>query len=194
MKHLALLVLLFLSSLMICSAASSIVLAAAPPSGVYLFTPKDLDGTAHSLSEYRDKVLLIVNTASECGYTPQYAGLEKLYEEYRARGLVVLGFPSNDFGGQEPGSDAKIKFFCKSNYAVQFPMFGKGIVSGKQPQALFSWLLDHSRNHEDIGWNFEKFLVSRHGEVLARFKSDVTPESPKLISSIEAALAETGGR
>ena len=156
--------------------------------GLYSISATTLEGKSQTLEPYRGKVLLIVNTASKCGYTPQYSGLKKLFAKYRDKGFVVLGFPSNDFGGQEPGSGKDIRFFCKSNYAVDFPMFAKGPVSGVAIQPVFNWLLKHSPSSEEVSWNFEKFLVGRNGAVLSRFKSDITPESEPMRSAIERAL------
>jgi len=174
--------------------ASHIALAASAAGtdpGLYSISATTLEGKSQTLEPYRGKVLLIVNTASQCGNTPQYAGLEQLYTKYRGKGFVVLGFPSNDFGGQEPGSSKEIRFFCKSNYAVDFPMFAKGPVSGSTIQPVFKWLLRHSPSSEEVGWNFEKFLVSRDGVVVFRLKSDIMPESGPMISAIERALAST---
>jgi glutathione peroxidase len=158
-------------------------------SGFYSLSAVSLEGEPQSLKRYEGKVLLVVNTASQCGYTPQYEGLEELYKKFRDRGLVVLGFPSNDFGSQEPGSNKQIRIFCQSKYSVDFPMFAKGPVSGGAVQPVFQWLLKHSPTSEEIAWNFEKFLVSRDGQVLARFKSAVTPDSPPLVSAITEALS-----
>jgi glutathione peroxidase len=142
------------------------------------------------LSTYKGKALLIVNTASECGYTAQYKGLQAIYDEYRSRGFEVLGFPSNDFGGQEPGSNAEIKDFCERKFKVSFPLFEKNPVSGKQIQPLYSHLTKNAPTTGEVSWNFEKFLVSKDGRVVGRFKSKVTPESKELTQAIEKALAE----
>jgi glutathione peroxidase len=164
---------------------------AVPPSDTWLQIPiRTLDRENQSLETYRGKVLLVVNTASQCGYTPQYAGLEKLQQKYREREFSVLGFPSNDFGGQEPGANAQIKLFCKGTYKVDFPLFEKGPVSGEAIQPLFAELLRHSKDSSPIRWNFEKFLVSRTGKVLSRYLSDVVPESEALRKDVEAALRE----
>ena len=135
----------------------------------------------------------MVNTASECGYTPQYAGLQKLHSRFAEKGFSVLGFPSNDFGGQEPGTDAQIRYFCQSNYKVEFPMFSKGPVSGAKTQPVYSWLLENSAVKGPVEWNFEKFLVGRDGKVVGRFKSGTTPDDAKLIAAIEKALAVKKG-
>jgi glutathione peroxidase len=146
-----------------------------------------IDGESVELSRYQGKALLIVNVASQCGYTSQYAGLQKLYTDYADKGLVVLGFPSNDFGGQEPGSEAEIKHFCSSKFGVTFPMFAKVKVVGQEKHPLYQ-LLSKSTGGEDVGWNFEKFLVDRNGLVVARFKSGVKPSDAILISAIDEAL------
>lgn len=145
---------------------------------------KDIDGKDTTLNAYAGKVLLIVNVASECGYTPQYAGLQALHEKMSGKGLAVLGFPSNDFGGQEPGSEAEIKTFCTANYKVTFPMFAKvGVKSSPHP--LYTALQSAAG---EVGWNFEKFLVGKDGKVIRKFGSDVEPDSPELLAAIEEAL------
>lgn len=154
---------------------------------VYSIGVTSIDGEAVELSRYEGKVLLVVNVASQCGYTGQYAGLQKLYTDYADKGLVVLGFPSNDFGGQEPGSEAEIKQFCSSKYGVTFPMFAKVKVVGAEKHPLYQ-LLSKSTGGHDVGWNFEKFLVDRNGLVIARFNSGVKPSDTMLISAVEAAL------
>jgi len=147
---------------------------------------KDIDGKETALKAYTGKVLLIVNVASECGYTPQYAGLQGLYEKMNVKGLEVLGFPCNDFGAQEPGSEAEIKSFCSLRYKVTFPMFAKVAIKGDGKSPLYAAL--QSATGSEVGWNFEKFLVGKDGKVLQRFGSDVEPESPELMAAIEAAL------
>lgn len=149
---------------------------------------KRIDGSAATLKDYKGKVLLIVNVASECGLTPQYDGLEKLYEKYRAQGLEVLGFPANEFGAQEPGNNAQIHQFCKSRFGVQFPMFEKIIVKGKNIHPLYNALLQAQPEPAEVQWNFEKFLVDRAGKVIARFAPRTTPEDPTVVASIEKAL------
>ena len=168
-----------------------------------------IDGKPQTLADYAGKVMLIVNVASKCGLTPQYESLEKTYEEYRDKGLVVLGFPCNQFSGQEPGSEAEIKDFCTSNFGVKFPMFSKIDVNGDsrhplyqaliaaQPQAsvgggMREKLKSYGRvpeNDSDVLWNFEKFLIGRNGEVVGRFEPDVASDDPKLLQAIEAQLA-----
>ena len=149
---------------------------------------KTIDGQNLRLEKYKGSVLLIVNTASQCGYTPQYQSLETLYEKYSDRGLVVLGFPSNDFGKQEPGSNAQIKLFCKGTYHVSFPMFEKASVSGPGIQPLFAKLVSETTDHSPVEWNFEKFLIGRDGKLLGRFRSAITPDDGELVSRIKTAL------
>jgi len=139
-----------------------------------------------SLCEYAGKVLLVVNTASECGYTPQYEGLEALYRKYRGRGLVVLGFPSNDFGGQEPGSNKEIAAFCVNQYAIDFPMFAKTQVRGRGANPLFADLAKATGSAP--GWNFHKYVVDRSGKPVQSFDTRVSPSDPKLVSMIERLL------
>lgn len=150
-----------------------------------------LDGANELLERYRGQVLLIVNTASRCGYTPQYEGLQKLYSRYRDKGFSVLGFPSNDFGDQEPGSASEIKAFCRSNYGVEFPMFSKVRIVGAGADPVYAYLTSLP---EPVGgpveWNFQKYLVDRHGKVVARHAPGVEPEDAELIAEIENLLAE----
>lgn len=149
-------------------------------STVYDFTVRSISGQEVPLSDYRGKVLLIVNTASKCGFTPQYEGLEALYREFKDRGLVVMGFPCNQFGAQEPGSEADIASFCKLNYDVSFPMFAKVDVNGADASPLFTWLKESAPGvlgTTAIKWNFTKFLVNREGQVVDRFASAATPDA-----------------
>ena len=164
---------------------------ATPP--VLQFTMKSLGGQEVNLAQYQGKVLLIVNTASKCGFTPQYAGLERLHEKYADQGLAIVGFPSNDFGHQEPGTDDQIGQFCKANYGVKFDMFSKVDVKGPHQCPLYQFLTDESTDKPfagEVKWNFEKFLISREGRIVARFRSAVTPESAPLTTAIEAELAK----
>ncbi|HEU4405223.1 MAG TPA: glutathione peroxidase [Polyangiaceae bacterium] len=149
-----------------------------------------LEGETVSLASYRGKALLVVNTASECGYTPQYAGLEQLYERYKDRGLVVLGFPSNDFGGQEPGSHQQIRAFCQKNYGVTFPLFAKVHAKGPEKAPVFATLTEATPPGiaGEIKWNFTKFLVDPQGRPVARFESKVEPLSPELVAAVERVL------
>jgi glutathione peroxidase len=159
--------------------------------GALNFTMNSLDGKPVELSQYRGKVVLMVNVASQCGYTPQYKGLEELYERYQKDGLVVLGFPANDFGHQEPGSNAEIAQFCASNYHVTFPMFSKVVVKGGGQCPLYQHLTSSASDPKFAGpvkWNFEKFLVSKDGVVVGRFRSKVDPQSPELVQAVEAEL------
>lgn len=155
---------------------------------IYAHKVKDIDGKEVDLAQFKGKTLLIVNTASQCGYTKQYDGLEALYRKYKGKGLVVMGFPSNDFGGQEPGSNEEIKQFCQTKFSVDFPMFAKGPVKGSEKQPLFSSLTQNAPEKGEIKWNFEKFVVSPQGQVVGRFESKVTPEDPKLLRVIEKNL------
>jgi glutathione peroxidase len=152
---------------------------------------KSLDGKNVDLSKYEGKVVLIVNTASQCGATPQYADLQKLHEQYKDHGLVVLGFPCNQFGKQEPGTDAQISEFCEENYGVTFDMFSKIDVNGDAAAPLYKYLTSEKTGLDDTGevkWNFEKFLISRSGEPVARFRTRVKPDSPEVVQAIEAEL------
>jgi glutathione peroxidase len=150
---------------------------------------KTISGTETQLSAYAGKVLLIVNVASYCGYTSQYKGLEALQQKYQAQGLRVLGFPCNDFGAQEPGSNAEIVQFCERNYGVTFDLFDKVHAKGANQHPLYAQLTQTANPPGDVSWNFEKFLVGKKGELLSRFGSGVSPESPQLVTAIEQALA-----
>ncbi len=158
--------------------------AAMADSPIYDIPLKDIDKKETSLKAYAGKALLIVNVASQCGYTPQYAGLEALWKKYQAQGLVVLGFPCNDFGGQEPGSNEEIKSFCSANYSVSFPLFDKVAIKSGTPHPLYAELLKTG----DVGWNFTKFLVGKDGKVIQVFDSGVEPDSAELSSAIDKAL------
>jgi glutathione peroxidase len=144
-----------------------------------------IDGETQSLGEYKGKVVLVVNTASECGSTPQYAGLEGLWRHYRDKGLVVLGFPSNDFGGQEPGDEASIKTFCTTKFKVSFPLFSKVKVTGQEQSPVYRFL---AADYGEPKWNFYKYLVSREGKVIKAFPNSVAPEDATLRAAVEAAL------
>ena len=157
---------------------------------IYDIPVKDIDGTATNLSAYKGKVLLIVNVASKCGYTPQYKALEAVYKKYSGQGFVILGFPCNQFGGQEPGSDEVIKEFCTSKYFITFPLFDKIEVNGANRHPLYVTLAGESSPFPgDIKWNFTKFIIGKDGKILNRFESKVTPDSPEVTAAIEAALA-----
>ncbi|MBI3403965.1 MAG: glutathione peroxidase [Acidobacteria bacterium] len=169
--------------------ATLVSIAAAAP-GIYDFTMNAIDGKPAPLSAYKGKVMLIVNVASRCGYTPQYTGLEALYRKYKDKGLVLVGFPANNFGAQEPGTNEEIQQFCKSKYDVTFPMYAKVSVKGDDKTPLYSWLTKDANPDVagEIKWNFTKFLVDRNGKVVARFEPKVTPEDPALIAAIEKLL------
>ena len=161
------------------------------PGSIYDFEAVSIEGKPAHLGTQRGKVILIVNTASACGFTPQFAGLEKLWETYRDKGLVVLGFPSNEFGGQDPGSDGEIASFCELNYGVSFPMMSKIKVNGGDAHPLWKWLTAEAPGilgSKAVKWNFTKFLVGRDGEVLKRYAPTDKPES--ISADIEAALAK----
>src|SRR6185503_245705 len=160
-------------------------------SSVHEFTLASIDGAPAPLSAYKGKVVLLVNVASKCGYTPQYAGLEKLYEKYKDKGFVIVGIPANNFGAQEPGTNEEIKTFCSTKYNVKFPMMSKVSVKGDDKTPLYQYLTDKSVNPKtggDIQWNFTKFLVGPDGQIVARFEPKVTPDSPEVTSAIETAL------
>ncbi len=175
------------------AAALSAAPAATPRTAksVYDFTMKDIDGKPTPLSSYKGKVLLLVNVASKCGYTPQYAALEKLYEKYKDKGFVILGFPANNFGQQEPGTDAEIKTFCTTKYNVSFDMFSKISVKGEDQHPLYRFLTSKESDPQfagDVQWNFQKYLVGKNGKILGKFLSAVDPLSPELTGAIEQAL------
>jgi len=158
---------------------------------IYDFTVNSIEGQSTSLSRYRGKVVLLVNVASRCGYTPQYAALEKVYEKYKDRGLVILGFPANNFGGQEPGSNQEIKTFCSTKYNVTFPMMAKVSVKGDDKTPLYQFLTDKSANPQTGGviqWNFTKFLIGPSGRPHARFEPNVSPDDPQVTAAIEKEL------
>ena len=161
------------------------------PAGPLDFVVKDIDGKPQALSQYRGKVVMIVNVASKCGYTPQYEQLEAVYKKYADRGFVILGFPANNFGHQEPGTDSEIKAFCTSKYDVTFPMMSKISVLGDDKAPLYKFLTEPPTAGDfagDIGWNFTKFLVDRNGNVIARYSSKVKPDDAKVTDEIEKAL------
>jgi glutathione peroxidase len=157
---------------------------------LYTFTVKTIDGEERSLSAYKGTVLLIVNVASKCGYTRQYEGLEKLYDQYKDRGFMVLGFPANDFLWQEPGTDAEIKQFCSATYGVSFDMFSKISVKGSDQHPLYAYLTEESPVKGAVKWNFQKYLVDRRGNVIAKFAPGVEPLDEEIVKKIEAALNE----
>jgi glutathione peroxidase len=158
---------------------------------IYDFSLKDIDHKEVSLGQYRGKVVMIVNVASRCGFTPQYEGLQKLYVKYKDQGFVILGFPANNFGFQEPGTDEEIKTFCSAKYSVTFPIFSKISVKGNDIHPLYKLLTSKETDPEfggDIKWNFNKFLVDKSGKIIARFEPQVKPESDQVIQAVEKAL------
>ena len=174
--------------LMLCVACASL---AAQSKSIYDFTMKSIDGQQVSLGSYSGKVVLLVNVASKCGFTPQYAGLEALYTKYKDKGLVIVGIPANNFMSQEPGTDAEIKTFCTNKYNVTFPMMSKISVKGDDKTPLYVFLTGKDTDPQfggDIKWNFTKFLFDRSGKPVARFEPNVTPDSPQVTAAIEAAL------
>jgi glutathione peroxidase len=162
-----------------------------PVTSLFDFKQKTLDGKDKNLADFKGKAVLVVNVASKCGLTPQYAGLQKLHEKYAARGFEVLGFPCNQFAGQEPGSAAEIADFCERNYGVTFPMFAKIDVNGANRAPLYQWLTSQPTQPDgagDVMWNFGKFLLDKQGKVVARFNPRVAPDAPELTAAIEKAL------
>ncbi|MBP7474499.1 MAG: glutathione peroxidase [Pyrinomonadaceae bacterium] len=166
--------------------------AAPPQKTMYEFTMKDIDGKDVKLDAYKGKVVMIVNVASKCGYTSQYEGMETIHKKYKDQGLVVLGFPANNFMGQEPGTEKEIKEFCSTKYGVTFPMFSKISVTGADQHPLYTYLTSKESNPEfggDISWNFNKFIVDRNGKIVARFGSKDKPESEAVTAAVEKYLA-----
>jgi glutathione peroxidase len=173
--------------LLVCAAALT-----AGDKTVFDYTLNTIDGQPAPLSAYKGKVVMVVNVASRCGFTPQYTGLEGIYEKYKDRGFVIVGIPANNFSSQEPGTNQEIKTFCQSKYNVKFPMMSKVSVKGDDQTALYQFLTDKGANPKtggDIQWNFTKFLIGPDGRILARFEPKVTPDSPEVASAIESALA-----
>ena len=180
-----------MKTLLVLTALSLVSATAFAASSVYDFTLDSLTGTPTPLASFKGKVMLVVNVASQCGYTYQYEGLQALYLKYKDQGLVVTGFPANNFGAQEPGTNAEIGAFCKSKFGVTFPMFSKISVAGKDKAPPYQFLTDkaaHPKTGGDIPWNFTKYLVDRDGNVLARFDAPVEPLSKELTSAVESAL------
>ncbi len=162
----------------------------AEPMSALAFKMKDIDGKDIDLNKYSGKVVLFVNVASKCGYTKQYTGMETLYKKYKDKGFVLIGVPANNFGSQEPGSDADIKEFCSTKYNVSFPMLSKVSVKGDDITPLYKHLTTNASEKGAVTWNFEKFLINKKGEIVGRYKSKVTPEDEGLQKDIEAALAK----
>jgi glutathione peroxidase len=176
--------------LLLCAACCGL---SAEPKSIYDFTMKSIEGQQVSLKTYHGKVVLLVNVASKCGFTPQYTALEALYKKYKDRGFVIVGIPANNFGSQEPGTNEEIKKFCSNKYNVTFPMMAKVSVLGDDKTPLYQFLTDKSANPRiggDIKWNFTKFLFGRNGKPIARFESPVTPDSPQVIAAVESALGK----
>lgn len=161
--------------------------------GFYELNAKSIEGKPVNLSEYKGKVALVVNVASRCGYTSQYEGLQKLHDAHKDKGFTVLGFPSNDFKGQEPGTNAEIKTFCQMEYGVKFPLFEKNPVTGAEKQPVYRFLTEQSRKdlQGEVAWNFEKFLINPNGEVVARWKSGVEPQSEEISKKLAELLSTT---
>jgi glutathione peroxidase len=167
--------------------------ATAQTKGIYGFTMKSIDGDPVSLGSFKGKVVMLVNVASKCGYTPQYSALESIYEKYKDRGFVIVGVPANNFAQQEPGTNDEIKTFCSRKYNVKFPMMAKVSVKGDDKTPLYQYLTDSAQDPQfagDIKWNFTKFLFDRNGNPIARFEPAVTPDSPQVQSAIESALGK----
>jgi glutathione peroxidase len=172
---------------------AAVMALSAPKGGVHVlsFTMQRLDGSRQALSDYKGKVVMLVNTASKCGLTPQYEGLEALYGKYKDRGFVVLGFPANNFAGQEPGTDGQIAEFCRTTYDIKFPMFSKISVKGDDMHPLYQTLTTlPAPLGGEVKWNFQKYLLDRRGGVVAKFDPQTKPEDPALVAKIEALLAE----
>jgi glutathione peroxidase len=176
---------LFLAQLVFACAVGAAT-TAGNVNSLYDLSVNSLDGKPSNLSAYKGKLALIVNVASRCGYTPQYEGLESLYEKYKDQGFVILGFPSNDFGSQEPGTAEEIQEFCKMNYGVKFPLFEKNPVKGDAKQPIYKYLVEHAPKGKEgeVGWNFEKFLVTPEGQVIKRWKSAVKPDSSEIKEAV----------
>jgi glutathione peroxidase len=176
-----------------CFVVLCVVMTFAADKSVYDYPLNTIDGQPTSLGAYKGKVLLVVNVASRCGFTPQYSALESTYEKYKDRGLVIVGVPANNFGAQEPGTNEEIKTFCTRKYNVQFPMMSKVSVKGSDTTPLYQYLTDSSLNPKtggEIKWNFTKFLFDRNGNVVARFEPEVTPDSPQVTAAIEKVLTQ----
>ena len=177
--------------LLLCMLFCAATLVAAEKT-VYDFTLNSIDGQPAPLAAYKGKLVLLVNVASKCGYTPQYSALQSSYEKYKDRGFVIVGIPANNFGAQEPGSNQEIKTFCSSKFHVTFPMMAKVSVKGDDITPLYQFLTDKSSNPQsggEIKWNFTKFLIGPDGRVITRFEPEITPDSPQVTSAIEDALA-----
>jgi glutathione peroxidase len=168
----------------------SIMVTQASAAGLYDFTLPSIEGKPMPISDFKGKVILMVNVASRCGYTPQYSALESIYEKYKDKGFVILGFPANNFGAQEPGTNEEIKTFCSRKYNVSFPLYAKVSVKGEDETPVYQYLTKNPKPEiaGDIKWNFTKFLVDRNGNVVQRFEPAVTPDSPEVVAAIEQLL------
>ena len=162
-----------------------------PSQSIFDFTMKDIDGKPVPLSQFKGNIIMIVNTASFCGNTPQYGGLQTLYENYRDQGFTILAFPANDFGKQEPGSDKEIAEFCYTKYALEFPLFSKITVLGENKHPLYRYLTENTPYPGEIKWNFQKFLIDRSGQVIARYRPGLKPLSKQIIDDIEGSLTKS---
>jgi glutathione peroxidase len=182
-------ILLMLAAIFGSAAAADYPPAPANPSGPLDFTLRAIDGSEHPLSQYRGKVVMLVNVASKCGFTKQYAGLQTLYTAHKDAGLVVIGIPANDFMWQEPGTDSEIAAFCRTTYGVTFPMMAKTVVKGSGITPLYAWLTEKSAFPGAISWNFNKFLIGRDGQAKARFGSRVAPDDRELTDAVARELA-----
>jgi glutathione peroxidase len=184
-------VFIMLKSLLVLLALGMAVVGSASAPSIYTYTLNSIDGKPTPLSTFKGKVVMLVNVASRCGFTPQYTGLEALYEKHKDQGFVIVGIPANNFGGQEPGTNEEIKTFCKSKYDVTFPMMAKVSVAGADKAPLYQFLTDPATNpgtSGEIKWNFTKFLIGRNGEILARFEPATRPDDPTLNAAVEKAL------
>jgi glutathione peroxidase len=183
-----------MTKLLVCLLLFAGVLMAAEKT-IYDFTLNSIEGQPAPLAAYKGKVIMLVNVASRCGFTPQYTALESVYEKYKDRGFVIVGIPANNFGSQEPGTNQEIKTFCTTKYNVTFPMMSKVSVKGDDKTPLYQFLTDKAANPQtggEIQWNFTKFLIGRDGRVITRFESAVTPDSPEVVAAIEKALSQAG--
>jgi len=180
----------FILTMFLCLAASA---ATAQTKNIYSFTMRSIDGESVSLGSFKGKVVMVVNVASKCGFTPQYTALESIYEKYKDRGFVIVGVPANNFAQQEPGTNEEIKKFCSTKYNVSFPMMSKVSVKGDDKTPLYQYLTDPAQDSKfggDIKWNFTKFLVDRNGNIVARFEPATTPDASEVQSAIESALGK----
>ena len=186
-----------LKQITLAAAALTALVAASPkdsggPQSLHQFTLKTIDGKPMPMAQYKGKVVLLVNTASMCGYTPQYEGLQQLHESYKAKGFTVVGVPSGDFGGQEYGSNAEVKQFCESKFGIKFPMAEKAVVKGPKAIPVYKWAASTLGDANTPQWNFHKYLVGKDGKLIAAFGSKTTPTSPEMTAAVAKALAQKG--